>query len=178
MNDIYENGTDEIDEMIEAEEQTEISETDDIAEENLETDSESEDELNDPETIKALKDELNNLRRELEDTRLAYGRLSKECEEFSELYPSVPVTSIPDSIWKSFKSGVPLAAAYALYEKKEAVAREKASSINEKNKRLSSGSLKSDKNEEYFTPAEVRAMSAAEVKANYAKIINSMSRWH
>ena len=184
MNDIYENGTDEIDEMIESAEKNEITETDDTVEETLEAESEEddgeeeEDELSNPETIKALKEELNSLRRELEDTRLAYGRLSKECEEFSELYPSVPITSIPDSIWKSFKSGVPLAAAYALYEKKEAVAREKASSINEKNKRLSSGSLKSDKNEEYFTPAEVRAMSAAEVKANYAKIINSMSRWH
>lgn len=31
---------------------------------------------------------------------------------------------------------------------------------------------------DYFTPAEVRAMSAAEVKANYSKIITSMSRWH
>ena len=109
---------------------------------------------------------------------MLYGRLSKECEEFSELYPSIPVTAIPDSIWQSFKSGVPLAAAYALYEKKEAVAREKASSINEKNKNLSSGSLSKGKSEEYFTPSEVRAMSAAEVKANYSKILTSMSKWH
>ncbi len=31
---------------------------------------------------------------------------------------------------------------------------------------------------DYFTPAQVRVMSAAEVKANYSKIITSMSRWH
>lgn len=31
---------------------------------------------------------------------------------------------------------------------------------------------------DYFTPAQVRAMSAKEVRANYAKILTSMSRWH
>jgi hypothetical protein len=135
-------------------------------------------ELNDQETISTLKEELERLRLELSNTRAVHERLSKECEEFSELYPSVPMTTLPDSIWKSFKEGVPLAAAYALYEKKEAVAREKASSVNEKNRRLSSGSLYSKNNNDYFSPAEVRAMSAAEVKANYAKIITSMSKWH
>lgn len=171
MYDIYENGTDEMTDAIDSENNDPVTEA---PENEVEDDSD----LSNPETVKALKEELNNLRRELENSRAAYDRLSKECEEFSELYPSVPVTAIPDSIWKSFKSGVPLAAAYALYEKKEAVAREKASSINEKNKNLSSGALSKGKSEEYFTPAEVRAMSAAEVKANYSKIITSMSRWH
>ena len=31
---------------------------------------------------------------------------------------------------------------------------------------------------EFFTPEEVRKMSQAEVRQNYAKIINSMSKWH
>ena len=134
--------------------------------------------LTDPATVKLLKDEVDRLRLELTNTRAAYERLSGECEEFAELYPGVPVTALPDSVWKSFKSGVPLAAAYALYEKKESVAREKALNVNEKNKQLSSGSLYSKSNDEFFTPAEVRAMSASEVKANYAKIITSMSKWH
>ena len=75
-------------------------------------------ELNDQETITTLKEELERLRLELSNTRAVHERLSKECEEFSELYPSVPMTTLPDSIWKSFKEGVPLAAAYALYEKR------------------------------------------------------------
>lgn len=31
---------------------------------------------------------------------------------------------------------------------------------------------------EFFTPEEVRKMSNAEVRQNYAKILNSMSKWH
>lgn len=166
MNEIYENEA--VEELTEEALNTEAVENEEASEEIPSA----------AETIAILREELTSLKKELEDTRIAYGRLSKECEEFSELYPSIPVTAIPDSIWQSFKSGVPLAAAYALYEKKEAVAREKASSINEKNKNLSSGSLSKGKSEEYFTPAEVRAMSAAEVKANYSKILTSMSKWH
>lgn len=132
----------------------------------------------DAEVILALREELGKLKSELENSRAAYGRLSAECADFSELYPDVSVTSLPDSVWKSFKSGVPLAAAYALYEKRESMAAAKAADVNAKNKELSSGSLDSSKSEEFFSPAEVRAMSAAEVRANYAKIITSMSKWH
>lgn len=132
----------------------------------------------DAEVILALKEELDKLKSELENSRAAYDRLSSECADFSELYPDIPVTSLPDSVWKSFKSGVPLAAAYALYEKRERMAAAKAADVNAKNKELSSGSLDSSKSEEFFSPAEVRAMSAAEVRANYAKIITSMSKWH
>lgn len=171
INDIYENEiTEELTEEIASEEDT--------PEAVIEAESESNRPLTDEETVNILREELKSLKNELESTRAAYERLSGECAEFSELYPSIPVTALPDSVWKSFKSGVPLAAAYALYEKKEAVAREKASSVNAKNKELSSGSLSKGNSEEFFSPAEVKAMSAAEVRANYAKIITSMSRWH
>ena len=130
------------------------------------------------EDIRALKQELETLKTELKNSRAAYDRLSAECADFSELYPEVSVTNLPDSVWKSFKSGVPLAAAYALYEKRERSAAAKAHNINQKNKELSTGSLDSSGSEEFFSPAEVRAMSAAEVRANYAKIIVSMSKWH
>lgn len=157
--------------------------------ENIENEGSAEDEPTDegPQTesigedaqvILALKEELEQLKSELESSRAAYGRLSSECADFSELYPDVSVTALPDSVWKSFKSGVPLAAAYALYEKRERMAAERAASVNAKNQELSSGSLNSSKSEEFFSPAEVRAMSAAEVRANYAKIITSMSKWH
>lgn len=138
----------------------------------------TEEKVQDSDVIRALKEELEQLKSELENSRAAYERLSSECADFSELYPEVPVTALPDSVWNSFKSGVPLAAAYALYEKREKMAASKAANVNEKNKELSSGSLNSSKSEEFFSPAEVRAMSAAEVRANYAKIITSMSKWH
>ena len=130
------------------------------------------------EDTQALKEEIESLRLQLEESRSMYDRFHGECMEFSSLYPSVPLSTIPDSIWASVRSGVPLAAAYALAEKKERMAREKAMDINSKNHERSSGALSASKTEEFFTPSEVRAMSAAEVRANYAKIITSMSKWH
>lgn len=130
------------------------------------------------EDISALKAELDSLRSQLEMSRAMYDRLHGECIEFANLYPGVPLSSIPDSIWESTKTGIPLAAAFALAEKKEQAAKAKAMNVNSQNNERSSGALSSAKTEEFFTPAEVRAMSVAEVKANYAKIITSMSKWH
>lgn len=130
------------------------------------------------EDIKALKEQLASLQLQLEESRAMYDKFHADCMEFSQLYPSVSLSSIPDSIWDSVRSGVPLAAAYALAEKKESLAKTRAENVNSKNKSLSSGSLNTAKSEEFFTPAEVRAMSAPEVRANYAKIIASMSKWH
>ena len=132
----------------------------------------------DVEDIKALKEQLSYLQAELEASQAMYDRFHTECMEFSQLYPGVALSSIPDSIWNSVKAGVPLAAAYALAEKKEALAKARAEDVNSKNKSLSSGSLNTAKSEEFFSPAEVKAMSASEVRANYAKIITSMSKWH
>lgn len=144
-------------------------------EENI---SEKAAEQNEREAILALKNELAELRQRLEAEKALYGRLYAESSEFSELFPGVTLSAIPESVWECAKKGAPLSAAYALYEKRLAIAKEKAEDVNSKNKELSSGSLSSTKNEEYFTPDEVRAMSAAQVKANYSKIINSMSVWH
>lgn len=131
-----------------------------------------------PDEIRALRSELDELKLQLDQSRAMYDRLHAECMEFSQLYPDVPLSTVPDNIWASARAGIPLAAAYALSERKESMARAKAMDINSKNNERSSGALSSAKTEEFFSPAEVRAMSAAEVRANYAKIITSMSKWH
>ncbi len=128
--------------------------------------------------VDLLKAEVESLKLQLEESQSMYDRLHGECIEFSDLYPDVPLSSIPDSVWNSTRAGIPLAAAYALAEKKESVARARAMDVNLKNSEKSSGALNTAKTEEFFTPAEVRAMSAPEVRANYAKIITSMSKWH
>ena len=158
---------------------------DQIAEMIEEPDAEPTDEQENAEDLKPdaneiayLKAELDTLRRELADSRAFYSRLEGECAEFSELYPSVPLSTLPDSIWQSVKKGVPLAAAYALEERKSALAAMKADTVNGENRKMSSGSLKNDQRGDFFTPSEVRAMSPSEVRANYTKIINSMSKWH
>lgn len=128
--------------------------------------------------IAYLKAELDSLKKELSDTRAFYSRLEGECAEFSALYPGVPLGSLPDSIWLSVKNGVPLAAAYALEARKAELSAIRAQRINGENRNMSSGALNADSHNDYFSPSEVRAMSAAEVRANYTKIINSMSKWH
>ena len=135
-------------------------------------------EAEEPSVIEALQNEIKALKEALEESHAIYNKLSSELIEFSELYPEVSLASIPDGIWESTKAGIPLSAAYALAEKKAAVIIGKARVINGQNKSLSSGSVGSSKKEDFFSPDEVRAMSASEVKANYEKIIRSMSKWH
>ena len=103
--------------------------------------------------------------------------IAEEYKEFSELFPGVSIGSLPDSVNESVRSGVPLSAAYALYHYKKEVAEAAASAINEKNRKRSFAVKKNDLSDSYFSPSEVKEMSPAEVKANYSKIIDSMSHW-
>ena len=158
-------------EITEVDTDKDIPETPEAAEEEADAPAEGSD-------ILALKNEIAELKAQLDDSRGVYDKLSADCSEFAELYPDVALSSIPDSVWSSVKNGIPLAAAYALAERRAALALEKADGINSKNKALSTGTMGRSKSEEYFSPAEVKAMSASEVRANYTKIINSMSKWH
>ena len=154
--------------------ETVIEEIEEVSTEEIEVTPDTEENT----SVDSLKEEIESLKLQLEESRLMYDKFHSECMEFSNLYPDVPLSSIPDSIWESTKNGIPLAAAYALAEKKERAAKAKAMDVNSQNNERSSGALNAAKTEDFFTPAEVRAMSAAEVKANYAKIITSMSKWH
>lgn len=130
------------------------------------------------------EDELSRLRTELEDLRAAlaerdasFARMSNECAEFSELFPDTPLKSVPDEVWQSVRAGIPLPAAYAYSEVRRRHREEAARIVNEANRTSSSGSLSPSSND-YYSPDEVRAMSAAEVRENYQKIINSMKMWN
>ena len=93
------------------------------------------------------------------------------------LFPDVPVEELPDEVWESVRAGAPLAAAYALYEKKKYAEAKRIAAINAKNASRSPGAAGTDTASEYFTPDEVRRMSRAEVHANYSKIKESMKKW-
>ena len=125
-----------------------------------------------------LRKELEALKIELEEKKKTFERMSREIGEFSEIFPERSVSSIPDSVWESVKAGIPLAAAYALYERKNAVRADTASRINERNGSVSTGSVGRAGTENFYTPDEVRAMSRSEVRKNYSKIIESMKKWN
>lgn len=120
--------------------------------------------------VEALKNEVARLRAELEGTRA----LADEMSEFHALYPDTPLDTLPDEVRASMGNGIPLAAAYALYEKKRAAAQE----VNRRNALLSCGTAGKNTPSEYFSPDEVRSMSQSDVRANYKKIIESMKKWN
>ncbi len=134
--------------------------------------------VRDEETVESLKKELEDMRRELDEKRSAFERMSRELGEFSALFPNQNPSNIPDSVWESVRAGIPLAAAYALYEKKALSRLEAAAKINQKNGAASTGALGREITESFFTPDEVRAMSRDEVRTNYKKILDSMKKWN
>jgi hypothetical protein len=80
-------------------------------------------------------------------------------------------------VQEAVASGTPLAAAYALSERRHQLEQAQAAQINHTNRMRSSGALRSTENLE-FSPAEVRAMTPEEVRENLPKIMRSMQKWN
>ena len=130
--------------------------------------------------LEQLRGELAQLREELamRDARIRQEeRITREYAEFCDLYPQIAVSTLPQEIWRDVEGGTPLAAAYALAERKKAVSVAKANESNATNRARSAGAVKNAESIE-FSPSEVRAMSSAEVRANLPKIMRSMQKWH
>ena len=129
------------------------------------------------EELDRLRAELAELRAELASREEAMQRMNEECAEFAELYPERSLASLPDEVWQGVRAGLPLAASVAFAEAKQRRRDALAAEINDRNRAASSGGVGGNA-ADYFSPAEVRAMSAAEVRANYAKIMDSMKLWN
>lgn len=123
-----------------------------------------------------LTQRIIQLERELAEERVAVRRMMEECGEFSSCFPDVSLQSVPEDVWNRVREGVPLAAAYALYEKKRNSQRAQADARNQQNAAQSSGVICGG-DARYFSPAEVRAMSRGEIRQNYDRIFESMRHW-
>lgn len=131
--------------------------------------------------VDSLKAELDSLREELrrrDELEASRRRIEGELEEFFELYPESDVRSLPDEVWEKVKGGIPLVASFALYQRKSELAAKRACEFNEKNRRMSAGSLTSGEAEAYYSPEEVKKMTSKEVKKNYDDIVRSMRHWN
>ncbi len=157
----------ETDESVTEEARAPVSEIAEAVEEM--PDSESELELLRAE-VQTLKDALN--KKEAEQSKIL-----GELESFNRLFPEISVKDVPEAVWKNVDSGIPLSAAYALYEKETARLSDKAMEINRRNAAMSAGIAGKEAEKEYFSPDEVRAMSQREVHENYSKIQRSMKHW-
>lgn len=125
-----------------------------------------------------LRAEIDKLRAELDGIASKRTEFISEIKEFASIFGADNVSKIPDEVWESMNRGIPLAAAYALYEKKSAQRAELTERVNQKNASMSAGAIKNATAPGFFSPAEVRAMSAKEVKKNYNLIIESMKKWN
>lgn len=129
------------------------------------------------ERIGALEAELATVKAQLAERLSEDARVREEYNEFQRLYPEVRLQVLPDEVWEDISKKVPLAAAYALAERRHLMRRQNAERVNLQNEQRSAGSVKGSENS-YYTPAEVRSMSQAEVRKNYSKIIESMKKWN
>ncbi len=130
--------------------------------------------------MEGLRAEAERLRSEAESLRAelsAERKLSAELREFAALYPETAVEEIPDGVWDAVKGGIPLAAAFALHERRSMRERAAAEADRARARARSTGPLENGGGDMYYSPAEVRAMSAADVRQNYSTILASMKRW-
>ena len=128
--------------------------------------------------VKELLAEIERLHGLLDEKEREQTRILSELGDFNRLFPDIAIKNVPKAVWQQVERGIPLCAAYALYEKQEALMSFRAKETNEKNARTSAGVAGKDTAGEYFSPEEVRAMSQKEVHENYSKIKNSMKYWH
>ena len=126
--------------------------------------------------LEYIRRELSMLRSQLDGQTRAMQKIGLEYAEFCDLYPEKSPEDLPDEVWENVQRGVPLSAAYALAERRRIRTAEKARSLNEENKKRSAGSVETEQTG-FFSANEVRAMSQAEVRANYQNILRSMPKW-
>ncbi len=131
-----------------------------------------------PNEKESLLAEIAALRAQIAEREQEQQAILKELGEFNRLFPDISVRALPKRVREQVEGGIPLCAAYALYEKEESLLRSKADSANAKNTFMSAGRAGRNTEAEYFSPDEVRAMSQKEVHENYSKIRNSMKYWH
>jgi hypothetical protein len=158
-----------------------IEETVEAVEENSADTNSNEKSIDENSEISALRMELEGLRAELrarDESEKLNSRMLAEITEFQEYFPEVDIHQISNEVWEKVKNGVPLSASFALSLHKMELEKKKVSDFNEKNRRMSAGSLMQGEGEKYYSPAEVKKMTPAQVKSHYDEIVASMRHWN
>ena len=119
---------------------------------------------------------ISELEQQMVEREQLSERVRAECAEFEQYFPDVSLRRVPDEVWGQVRDGIPLSAAYALYEKKQMAKQEAYRLRNEQSAARSAG-LPESAPQQYFSPAQVRAMSQREVRDNYDRIFESMRHW-
>ncbi len=126
--------------------------------------------------IDELRGEIARLREEMAAREAFRARLEEDYTDFHTLYPEIALASLSDAVWKQVQSGTPLAAAYALEERRQLLLQRRAQAANRQNRERSAGGFSESPNDHY-SPAEVRAMSSTEIRKQMPLIMESMKKW-
>ena len=130
-----------------------------------------------PDEAEILRQELSDLKAYIEYQKTKENRALSDLDEFRRLYPDTDINTIDSTVWKKVENGLPLSAAYALFEREEMLKQSLADEVNLRNSISSAGSAGSSPRLDYFSPEEVKTMSSDEVRQNYANIRRSMDYW-
>jgi hypothetical protein len=125
---------------------------------------------------KTVQDYINEINR-LSDLLAERERADAEDSMFRELFPGVDRESIPDCVTsEASEKNMPLVAAYALYERRRAIAAEIAEARNQSNSGKSSGPLgRSDNFGEALSIEQIRTMTPTQVHKHYKQIMKALS---
>lgn len=105
--------------------------------------------------------------------------LAEDVAMFHTLFPDVPADKIPGAVWEAVEAGESLTAAYAVHFVQEMRDKERIERLNEENAKAAPPPVRHDgKEESYFSPEAVKAMSREEVRKNYQEILRSMDHWN
>ncbi len=125
---------------------------------------------------KTVQEYIDEIKR-LSDLLAEKERSESESLLFKELFPDTDKETIPDSVKnEAQEKGIPLVAAYAIYERRRQIAASIADARNKTNAGRSSGPLgKADNFGEALSIEQIRAMSPTEVRRHYKQIMKTLS---
>ncbi|MBE6600598.1 MAG: hypothetical protein E7640_05320 [Ruminococcaceae bacterium] len=123
-----------------------------------------------------LRARIAQLEGELAELTAKGERERAEREEFLHIFPNVDPDHLPDGALKLREGGLPLSAAYALYDRIRENEISAARAASAKNAALLHEKINGG-GETFFSADEVRGMSAREVRSNFKSIMRSMKHW-
>ncbi|MBO4355967.1 MAG: hypothetical protein J5850_03855 [Clostridia bacterium] len=155
------------------------AEKEDLAEKILA--DESEEKRKQDEHKAEIEDEIEKYKREIEELKAGIEKENarqKDLSLLAELYPGLSVDDIPSSVIEASKaSGIPLAAEYALFLRREQLEKEKNLGKTLADIESQSGDIGSyGERESYFTIERIKTMSPKEIGKNYKAVIRSLTK--
>lgn len=128
----------------------------------------------------SLEEELTKSRSEIQrlsSLLLERDRKDREASAFARFFPGLTADDIPDSVRKAAEEhSLPLIAVYALYARESELTAQRAADADRRASLLSSGPVSGDREEDFFTLDQIRAMSPKEVRKNYKAVLKSIGK--